>query len=146
MHKQLKEETDKKMCRSSRRSCKKRKNCFIPNVIPCSLERLSILLRFFDREIPLGIPLVHVVSPSEVMCSAQKAVDVTHLIKVLSTHFLSRHEEKRHVENNFKMISIAEFDNCTRCVDRILSWVFKTDEKDAIVSEVGITKKSASEK
>ena len=48
--------------------------------------------------------------------------------------------------NDFKMISFDEFENFVRCVDRMLIWVFKYNEKDAIVSEVGVKNVTASER
>ena len=84
------------------------------------------------------IALAHDMSPSEVINSARKAADATYLDKVLISKVLVRHEEQRRVANDFKMISFDEFENCVRCVDRILIWVFKCNEKDAIVSEVGL--------
>ena len=44
------------------------------------------------------------------------------------------------------MISVAEFYNCAGCVDIMLIWVFKPNEKHDILSKVGLKKFAAGEK
>ena len=106
----------------------------------CSSVRTSIASRVFAGGYPLYIALANGASPTEVMLSAWKVVDAAHLDKSMKIKFPACHEDHRRAANDFKMINVAEFDNCAGRMDRLLTWTFKPSEKGAIVSEVGVKK------
>ena len=103
-------------------------------------------LRVFDGGCPLDIGVVHDVSPSEVVFSTWRVENVIHLSKSMKINFPVSCEEQRRVENSFKNISPAEYDNFVGCIDGFLIWTFKPNEKGTIVSEVGVKNFTASER
>ena len=139
LHNNLIDNIDKKEHNVSRRSRKKLKHNFIPNGLIFSLARLSSSLRVFARG-ALDIALVHSVSPTKLHCSTLRVVDAIRLDKSMNIKFPASCEKQRSTANDFKIISTAEFDNCAGYTDRLLIWIFKPNERDTMVSEVGIKK------
>ena len=65
-------------------------------------------------------------------------MDAIHLDKSMNIIFPGSYEEQRRIANGFKAISTAEFHYCTGHIDGLLVWNLRPNEKDAVVSEVGV--------
>ena len=136
----LKDDMNKKNANISHRCHKKRRKKFILNRIIHSLLYLSIALRYFAGECLLDILLVHGVSPSEVQFSIWKVVDAAHQNQDLKIEYPSCYKQQKQITYDFSKISYAGFENCGGCIDSLLIWINKLNEKDSTVSEVGIKK------
>ena len=84
--------------------------------------------------------LVYSISLSEVQFSVWKVVDAVHRNQDLKIEYPSCHKQQKKIAYDFSKISYAGFENCRGCIDGLLIWINKPNEKDSTVSEVGIKK------
>ncbi|KAG7353530.1 DDE superfamily endonuclease [Nitzschia inconspicua] len=116
---------------------KKRKRGSTPNGdIPTS-SRLSMALRWFAGGDPLDIFQVHGVAPEQVYISVWIVVDAINQCPTLQIKFPTSHEEQRRIADGFRTKSKVGFPNCVGCIDGMLVWISKPNQRSTLQTEIG---------
>ena len=108
----------------------------VPNGPIHPTVRLACAIRLYAGGEAVDIACTYNVSPTEVHNSLQQIMEAINSVADLKIEYPRSHEDQRKVADGFKTVSKAGIDSCAGCIDGMLVWILKPNEKECKVAEV----------
>ena len=124
---------------SKKRKRRMKSDCCPNKKIPQSL-RLSAALRYFAGGCPIDIMSSHGIGFNDVYNSVWRIIDAINTCPKLAIRFPTCHEQQQQIASKFNAKSSVEFDNCAGCIDGMMIWTSKPNERVLRLAKLGCKK------